>query len=150
MNKITKAQIQLIHIAKHQLGLDTDLYRDILFNLFGKRSSKDLTYYQGVELINHLKSCGFVIQGRKHIADNIIHLTTPAQRRLIDVLSKRFTWRCRDGFTIWLQRQRDKGFIKSVALNKSSDARWVIEKLKLMTRTTTNNISNCETPHEVG
>ena len=149
MTTITKAQIQLIHIAKNQLGMDDDMYRDMLSNLFARRSSKDLTYDQAVELIDHLRACGFIIRSKKQ-SGNIIHLTTPAQRRLIDVLSRRYTWRCRNGFTLWLNRQREKGNIKSIALNEASDARWVIEKLKQMTRTTTNHISNREVSHEMG
>jgi hypothetical protein len=150
MNKITKNQIQLIHIAKNELGLDDDLYRDMLFNLFGERSSRDLTYAQGVELIDHLKDCGFQIRGKDHDKSNIIRLTTPDQRRLIDVLSRRFTWRVRNGFSLWLERQREKGHIKSAALNDSSDARWVIERLKQMTKTSTSNIIHREAPRDLG
>ncbi len=150
MNKITKNQIQLIHIAKNELGLDDDLYRDMLFNLFGKRSSKDLTYGQGVELIDHFKASGFVIRGKDRKISNIIRLTTPDQRRLIDVLSRRFTWRVRNGFSLWLERQREKGHITSTTLNESSDASWVIERLKQMTKTSTSNIFHREAPRELG
>jgi len=153
-NKILPTQVKIIHIAKHQLGLEDSVYRDILAVQFGASSCLDLTSGQAYALIEHLRSLGFAMQGKTHkqsrpSAPNVIHLATPAQRRLIEVLSGRFHWRSRDGFTLWLERQREKGSIKSVALNESSDARWVIEKLKLMTKTTTDHISHREVPHAV-
>lgn len=151
MSTITKQQIQLIHIAKQRLGLDDDLYRDMLFNLFRVRSSKNLTYRQASELLDHFKSRGFVFQSKKRApAGNIIHLTSPKERNLISVLSHRYIWRCKNGFNLWLRAQQEKGYIKSVALNESSDAHWVIEKLKQMTGTTTAHIANREAPREVG
>lgn len=150
--KITPAQVKLIHIAVHQLGLEDSVYRDILAVQFDKSSSLDLTYAEAHKLIEHFRSLGFVMRGKAHkgnrpSAPNVIHLTTPAQHRLIEVLSGRFHWRSRDGFNLWLKRQHEDGRIKSVSLNDSSDARWVIEKLKQMTKTTTDHISNREAPH---
>lgn len=151
MNTITKKQIRLIHVAKNQLGLDDDTYQTMMYSLFRRQSSKDLSYKEANEFIDHLKTCGFRVRRKdRDNAPNIIHLTSAAEHRLIGVLSKRFTWRCRDGFNMWLQHQRDNGHIKSVSLNERSDARWVIEKLKLMTGTKTGDIVRREVPNEVG
>jgi phage gp16-like protein len=149
MGTISRKQIQLIHIAKNELGLDEDIYRDMLFEFYDTRSSKDLSYSQATDLIERFKGFGFKIRSKK-VPDNIIHMTTPKQRSLIDILSKRFKWKESKGFSLWLQSQNEKGFIKSVSLNESTDASWVIEKLKLMTKTTTQNISNRENPYAIG
>lgn len=53
--------IQLIHIAKSQLGLDEDTYRHILTTLTDKDSTKKMTYAQLITVLDHLKSKGFVI-----------------------------------------------------------------------------------------
>lgn len=148
MKPISKNQIKLIHTAKSQLGLDDNLYRDILLNLFGVSSSTELSVRQGIELIEYFRKHGFVLQKDRE-RKNIIRLVTPAQRRLINVLSSRFPWKYKNGFELWLRRQQEKGYIRSAALNEFADAAWVIEKLKQMTGTTTGNIINREVPHEV-
>ncbi|WP_115720174.1 gp16 family protein [Gallaecimonas mangrovi] len=56
----TKQQIQLIHIAKSKLGLDDELYRQVLANLCaGKTSSKQLTIEQADAVLEHFKEKGF-------------------------------------------------------------------------------------------
>lgn len=57
-----KKYIQLIHVAKSKLGLDDDVYRDILTNETGKNSTKDMTITELVRVLNRLKSSGFTIQ----------------------------------------------------------------------------------------
>lgn len=57
-----KKYIQLIHVAKSKLGLDDDVYRDILSNETGKHSTKDMTITQLVRVLNRLKSSGFTVQ----------------------------------------------------------------------------------------
>ncbi len=57
----TKKQIQIIHIAKQQLGLDDATYREILAG-YGVKSSKDLTYNQAQWLIKHFQKAGFKIK----------------------------------------------------------------------------------------
>lgn len=56
--KINKSQIALLHVAKSQVGLDEEEYRDLL-GRYGVTSSKDLRPAQLEELIAHLKACGF-------------------------------------------------------------------------------------------
>lgn len=57
--------IQLIHIAKSQLGLDESTYRHILTSLTDKDSTKKMTYAQLITVLEHLKSKGFTISKPK-------------------------------------------------------------------------------------
>lgn len=51
--------IRLIHVAKRELALDDDAYRDILERLTGKRSSADLSTRQLDAVLKELKRLGF-------------------------------------------------------------------------------------------
>lgn len=75
-----KKYIQLIHVAKSKLGLDDDVYRDILNNETGKNSTKDMNISELIRVLNRLKSNGFTVQPQtKEMADTpqnnlILHL----------------------------------------------------------------------------
>lgn len=73
-----------IHIAKAQLGLDDEIYRDMLWTIARVRSSKDLTSDGRRQVLEHLRSRGFVDRGRgrPHNADK------SAQIRKIGALLK--------------------------------------------------------------
>jgi len=60
---ITPGQITMIHVAKTQLKLSNDVYRDILWEQFQVNSSKALNYRQAVEMLRHLKVLGFNPKG---------------------------------------------------------------------------------------
>ncbi|ENV08310.1 hypothetical protein F966_02984 [Acinetobacter higginsii] len=67
--------IKLIHVAKTKLGLDDDLYRDILSSTTGKTSSKDLNLAQLEAVLDRLKQLGFAVEskdktGVKNTADD--------------------------------------------------------------------------------
>lgn len=51
--------LALIHIAKLQLGMDDDQYRDLLFTIGRVRSAKDLDWAGRQRVIEHFKKCGF-------------------------------------------------------------------------------------------
>ncbi len=55
----SRADLAKIHIAKKELGLDDDAYRDVLWSLFEKDSAKYLTDRQAADLISHFKSLGW-------------------------------------------------------------------------------------------
>ena len=59
----SRANLAKIHIAKKELSLEDEIYRDILHVQFKKRSSADLTDFQCVKLLQHFESLGWV-QGR--------------------------------------------------------------------------------------
>ena len=60
MKKASRNQrIAAIHMGKKQLGLDDDTYRDMLEQVTGKRSAKDMTDDDLVKVIQHLDQLGF-------------------------------------------------------------------------------------------
>ncbi|CAM4092760.1 gp16 family protein [Acinetobacter pragensis] len=73
-NKKTKL-IQLIHVGKNQLGLDDDLYREVLESCTGKTSSKLLNIAQLEAVLDRMKRLGFQVEskgkaGVKNLADD--------------------------------------------------------------------------------
>lgn len=62
MHHYTKPQlIKLIHIAKSKLSMDEDTYRSILMRIGKKTSSKDLSLPELMQVLEHLKQCGFKV-----------------------------------------------------------------------------------------
>ena len=56
----TMAQLAKIHIAKKDLQLTDDVYRDILsLNFEGVQSAKELTVHQAEQLLEHFKAKGW-------------------------------------------------------------------------------------------
>jgi len=51
--------LALIHIAKKQLGMDDDVYRDMLWAVARVRSAKDLDHAGRAKVMDHLRRCGF-------------------------------------------------------------------------------------------
>jgi phage gp16-like protein len=58
-----KRELAQIHIAKTQLGLDDDTYRDMLFNVAGVRSSRDLTTTGRLRVLQHFEEKGWKKKG---------------------------------------------------------------------------------------
>ncbi|HAV4522537.1 TPA: regulatory protein GemA [Acinetobacter baumannii] len=52
-------RLAAIHMGKTKLGLDDDTYRDMLEQIAGKRSAKDLNDDELVKVLQHLESLGF-------------------------------------------------------------------------------------------
>ncbi len=52
-------ELALIHVARKELGLDDDLYRDMLWVVARVRSAGDLDQAGRRAVIDHLKRCGF-------------------------------------------------------------------------------------------
>ncbi|MFZ6644444.1 gp16 family protein [Undibacterium sp. TJN25] len=59
VEQMRKAELAQIHIAKLQLALEDDAYRDILRQVTGKASSKDLSWQERKVLLDHFKKIGF-------------------------------------------------------------------------------------------
>ncbi len=55
-----------IHIAKKDLGMDDDTYREMLFNVTGKNSCSKMTDAQLRAVLQHLKSVGFKTKKKGH------------------------------------------------------------------------------------
>tara|TARA_Y100000782_G_scaffold111568_1_gene139920 strand:+ start:786 stop:1271 length:486 start_codon:yes stop_codon:yes gene_type:complete len=54
-----KSALAQIHIAKKQLGLDDDTYRDMLQQITGTRSCGGMHIGDLYKVLTHLKKCGF-------------------------------------------------------------------------------------------
>jgi phage gp16-like protein len=73
--------IKLIHVAKTKLGLDDDVYRDILKSTTGKTSSKLLTPTQLEAVLDRLKQLGFEVEAKDKTG--VKNLASDAQSKLI-------------------------------------------------------------------
>lgn len=54
-----RKDIQLIHIAKQQLGMEDETYRDMLWSVARVKSSTSLDYAGRKKVLDHMKACGF-------------------------------------------------------------------------------------------
>ncbi len=62
---LRKSELAQIHIAKTQLALADDEYRNLLIQITGQTSSKDLTWQQRKALLDHFKKLGFRVKANK-------------------------------------------------------------------------------------
>jgi hypothetical protein len=149
MKMIEPIQVQLIHIAKTQLGLSREEYEAaIMGQTKGKKqSSKELSYFEADGLINYFKTLGFKIQSsyirtsgaarrarwqpandrrraRKN-PGNVVMMPSKEQLTMIGVLAKKVPWRLADGYRRWLTER-----MKIERIVTSEQAIKVIEGLK--------------------
>lgn len=54
--------IQLIHVAKRDLDMDDDSYRDALRSAVGKDSTSDMSIPELERVVSHMKRCGFKVR----------------------------------------------------------------------------------------
>ena len=73
--------IQLIHVGKKQLGLDDELYREVLESCTGKASSKLLTVPQLGSVLDRMKQLGFEVESKNKTG--VKNLADDAQSKLI-------------------------------------------------------------------
>ena len=57
--QLRNAELAQIHIARSQLGLDEDTYRDVLWTVARVRSSKDLDWTGRKKLLEHFQAKGW-------------------------------------------------------------------------------------------
>ncbi|MFK3859312.1 gp16 family protein [Pseudoalteromonas rhizosphaerae] len=66
---MTKAKlIQLIHIAKSQLGLDDDTYRAALLGSAGKTSCSQMSWSELNQVLEHFKKAGFKTKAKRRLS----------------------------------------------------------------------------------
>ncbi len=73
--------IQLIHIGKTQLGLDDELYREVLESCTGKTSSKEMTILQLESVLDRMKQLGFQVESKDKTG--VQNLADDSQSKLI-------------------------------------------------------------------
>jgi hypothetical protein len=118
--------LAFIHVAKTQLNLTDDVYRDLLKERYGVSSARDLLPGQGKDLIDYFKSQGFTPITKKKtctfcaprppretIPTNTIYPASPQQLSKIKRLRDDIKWRTVDGFYGWLKRYFDIREIKT-------------------------------------
>lgn len=146
---IDNKQIQLIHVAKGQLKIDEDTYREMLKSHCKVNSSKELTYRQAELFISVLKKKGFKFKrrggsrtaqktkytGAKRLSgaqrtgidEKVVTLATKGEIQKIEALVKCVEWKYEDGFRRW-----HAGRMKIENIRTSQEAYVVIEGLKKM------------------
>jgi phage gp16-like protein len=61
------AELAKIHVAKRDLRMEDDAYRDMLWTVARVRSAKDLDAGGRAKVLDHLKACGFAPKrGKPH------------------------------------------------------------------------------------
>ena len=81
-------EIRLIHVAKRELGLDEDTYRDILKNYGGHTSSAKMTSQQRNQVLDRFKKLGFKVKRKNTPVTRL----TPQQKWKLEQLCKQRGW----------------------------------------------------------
>lgn len=62
---LRKRELAQIHIARQQLGMDDDTYRDMLWSVARVRSAADLDWVGRKRVLDHLVGCGFKVKPKR-------------------------------------------------------------------------------------
>ncbi|HEU4601550.1 MAG TPA: regulatory protein GemA [Steroidobacteraceae bacterium] len=81
---VRNSELAKIHIAKQQLGLDDETYRQMLWTIARVNSSKDLDYAGRRAVLEHLKARGFT--GRKQFPGKPNNTSSHPQLKKIEAL----------------------------------------------------------------
>lgn len=130
---ISKGKIALLHVAKRQLGLDEESYRDILRRVGGVDSASKLDAWSFNRVMEHLHGLGFVSD---FALANIGHrkgMATPTQIAKIKELWGEFTNGSGTDLTLgkWLSHTFGVSALRFI---DDRNARKVIGALVNMTR----------------
>ncbi len=91
-----KKMMQLVHIGKNKLGLDDGTYREMLYQVTGKNSSKDCTAAALRKVVVHMEQHGFTVTpAKKHQAKKPD--AAAAKKALVDKIEALLT----DGAKPW-------------------------------------------------
>lgn len=141
---VNRKQLQIIHVALNQLRLDDTAYRAMLKNRYNVESSKNLSYREASELIDHFKRLGFRLKTKRAepqnpcwpcaprtpgvpLPPNVVALASPRQLRMIEHLAADIKWHYWDGYRRWIKK-----CFKIDQVKTSPEAHDVIEGLKRM------------------
>lgn len=87
---ISRKQLALIHVAKRQLALDEDSYRQILSRAASVESAADLDQVGFLKVMEHLTASGFRSTWTKRTFGNRPGMATPSQVELMRDLWSRY------------------------------------------------------------
>jgi phage gp16-like protein len=62
---IRRSELAQIHIARQQIGMDEESYRNVLWTVARVKSSADLDWSGRKRVLDHMKSCGFKVRPKK-------------------------------------------------------------------------------------
>ncbi|MEI7150835.1 gp16 family protein [Pectobacterium carotovorum] len=130
---MTKNQlIKLIHIAKRDLQLDDDTYRQLLITVTSKSSTRDMAVPQLDTVLNAMKKRGFKIKAAKKASSTRPLDDSPQSRKIRSLwLEMADAGIIRDRSEVALARwvKRETG-VDSLQWLNSEQASVIIEKLK--------------------
>lgn len=130
---MTKNQlIKLIHIAKRDLQLDDDTYRQLLITVTSKSSTRDMVVPQLDTVLNAMKKRGFKIKAAKKASSTRPLDDSPQSRKIRSLwLEMADAGIIRDRSEVALARwvKRETG-VDSLQWLNSEQASVIIEKLK--------------------
>ncbi len=126
-NNARKAMLAKVHIAKKELGMDEDTYRDFLEKHTGKRSASKLNYYQLQNVLNAMQKSGFKpkqkVKGRRpSVAEQRKALLSKLEAMLTDMnLNWNYaTAMCRRMFDVmyidWLDNDKLYKLVQALAV----------------------------------
>jgi len=132
-----------IHIAKSELRLSDDQYRDCLFARYHVYSSVDLTVVQGEDLLRHFRSLGWKARApkRPRARPNALELASPPHLALLAKFYDGLGW----------EPARRVGFNRKMTgrpwPQSRADCNKIIEALKAMAK---RNYAERPTPTKEG
>jgi hypothetical protein len=129
--KITGKQLKIIWTLARQLGMDSELLHDMVFQVTGKDSFKKLSVWEAAAIIDGLVDDGAKVRKkrkpRRSLPENVVELLTGKQIRLIEYLLDQLGWN---------DPEQLKGFnrrvIKKERICTKQEASKIIEGLKSM------------------
>jgi len=80
---LRKRELAQIHIAKAQLGMADDAYRDLLFSLARVRSAADLDLAGRSRVLTHFKLCGWKPQARPELSPSAFSKSPKGRKMLV-------------------------------------------------------------------
>ncbi|EHK5236338.1 regulatory protein GemA [Salmonella enterica] len=131
--KINRAKlIQFIHIAKSQMGMDTDTYRQMLLSITGKTSTSDMNPGQLNKVLAAMKAKGFVVKPSRKARTTRQLADYPQARKLralwLEMYAQGFVRdSSEEALRRWVKRETGVDGLQWLESDKASSA---IEKLK--------------------
>ena len=139
---LAKGLLSKIHIARQQLGLAEDVYRQKLQGMFGKASSKDLTLRQAEKLLEEFKRLGWKPQPSKRAAGKPHNFSQlPAEISVIEaqLTEMRLPWSYADKIAkqmfgvakvAWLAKKPDQVKAVLAALHVEQEKRHLLAEVE--------------------
>lgn len=124
--------IQLIHIAKSQMGMDTDTYRQMLLSVIGKTSTSDMNPSQLNKVLAAMKAKGFVVKPPSKARTTCQLADYPQAKKLralwLEMYAQGFVRdSSEEALRRWVKRETGVDGLQWLEADKASTA---IEKLK--------------------